>query len=166
MRVMPWTITIAVALTVGLLAAGAVATRVDGWYHRLRKPSWTPPAWAFGPAWTLILALACASGVIAWTSASEDGRWRIGLSFGCNAIFHLIWSPVFFRLRRPDLALVDVACLWLSILAMIGVTGSTSLLAAGLLAPYLLWVTYAAAINMAVVRLNGTEAVVRRRTLA
>ena len=85
------------------------------------------------------------SGVLAWAAAASPQRAWIGCAFGVNALCHLVWSPVFFRLKRPDLALIDVACLWTTIVAMIWATGAVSPIAAGLLAPYLLWVSYAAA---------------------
>ena len=156
---MTLTIVVAVATTVALLLAGGLTTKIDSWYRDLRKPAWTPPNWLFGPAWTLILALAALSGVLAWTSALLPGRraW-IGLTFAANAALHLIWSPVFFRLKRPDLALVDVAGLWLSIVVMMWAAGAVSAVAGWLLVPYLLWVTYAAALNLEIVRLNRTGA--------
>ena len=160
---MPLIIAVAIAITILLLVAGAFATKVDTWYRSLRKPGWTSPNWVFAPAWTVILALACASSVLAWSSTAPQTRWRVGLVFGFNAVFHLLWSPLFFRLRRPDLALIEVAALWASIVAMILVVQPASLLAAWLLAPYLIWVSYAAALNFAIVRLNGAPAIVSRR---
>ena len=154
----------AVALTLLLLLAGALTTRVDGWYRNLRKPAWTPPAWAFAPAWTVILAGACASGVLAWSRSATPGlHGRILLAFGANAVLPLVWSPIFFRLRRPDWALAEVVALWASIVAMILVVAPISVLAAWLLTPYLAWTTYAAALNLAIVRLNLGEGVVSRR---
>ena len=152
---MTLTIVVAAAATLVLLLAGGFTTKIDGWYRDLRKPVWTPPNWLFGPAWTLILALAAVSGVLAWTGARlpEQRAW-IGLAFAANAVFHLAWSPVFFRLKRPDLALLDVAGLWTTIAAMIWAAGAVSSLAGWLLVPYLLWVSYAAALNLSIVRLN------------
>ena len=148
-------IVVATASTLALLLAGGLTTKIDGWYRHLRKPAWTPPNWLFGPAWTLILALSAVAGVLAWTAAPSSGRkLEVGLAFAANAVFHLIWSPVFFRLKRPDLALVDVACLWATIVAMIGAAGAVSPWAGWLLVPYLAWVSYAAALNLAIVSLN------------
>ena len=155
------TIAVAVTITVLLLAAGALATKVDAWYRGLRKPGWTPPTWAFAPAWTVILGLACGSAILAWSASTPSEQWRVGVAFGTNAALHLVWSPLFFRLRRPDLALVEVAALWASIVVMIVVVQPASWLAAWLLAPYLVWVAYAAALNLAIVRLNRGEIIGR-----
>lgn len=147
-----------------LLAAGAVATltlfiggistRIGSWYYALRKPAWNPPNWLFGPMWTLIGVLATWSAAAAWVSAPE-AHARILWLFGINAICHAAWSPLFFTLQRPDWSLAEVPLLWLSILALIIGLAPLSTLAAWLLAPYLAWVTVAAALNLAIVRLNA-----------
>lgn len=74
--------------------------------------------------------------------------------FLLNALFHLLWSPLFFKLRRPDWALAEVPLLWLSILALIIALSPISALAAWLLAPYLVWLAFAAWLNLTIVRLN------------
>lgn len=95
-------------------------TTIGPWYENLRKPSWNSPNWVFGPAWTVILGLAAWSGVLAWTNASTGTeQLRVILLFGINMIFHMLWSPLFFNLRRPDWALVEIPFLWLSIVALI-----------------------------------------------
>jgi translocator protein len=149
-------IVVASILVVMVLAVGGWTTTVGTWYRDLRKPSWNPPNWVFGPAWTAILALAAWSGVSAWTEAVGDGPGRdvILALFGVNIVLHMLWSPLFFALKRPDWALVEVPLLWLSIAALMLTVGRYSSLAVGLLLPYLLWVTFAAFLNLTIVRLN------------
>ena len=131
-------------------------TEIGPWYRGLRKPSWQPPDWLFGPAWTLILSLAGISAVLAWNSAPDDGvRTRVVLLFAANWMCHLAWSPLFFKSRRPDWALMEVPLLWLSVLAIIVGVAPYSLTASLLMAPYLGWVAFAAYLNFTVVRLNG-----------
>lgn len=150
------TIVVAAALTVGLLVVGGLATQVGAWYRALRKPSWNPPDWAFGPAWTVILGLAAWAGVLAWNGAPDSaGRWRVGVLFGVNMALHFLWSPLFFLLKRPDWALGEAVLLWLSVLALVVGTAPFSALAPWLLAPYLLWVAFAVVLNIAIVRLNA-----------
>ena len=116
----------------------------------------SPPNWAFGPAWTIILGLAAWSAVIAWNAAQGRAeRTSVVILFVTNAVCHLLWSPLFFKWRRPDWALIEVAFLWLSIAALVGVTQGYCRKAAALLLPYLLWVSFASAINYATVQLNG-----------
>ena len=152
---MTQTIAVAVALTFALLVVGGLMTHVGAWYAALRKPSWNPPNWLFGPAWTVILALAAWAGVLAWSHAPDAAaRWRIGVLFGFNMVFHALWSPLFFTLRRPDWALVEAPLLWLSVLALVIGLAPYSALAPWLLAPYLLWVAFAVVLNAKIVQLN------------
>lgn len=149
----------AVLWAVVVAVAGGLLTDIGPWYHRLRKPSWQPPDWAFGPAWTLIFLLAAIAAVLAWNGAPDiAARWRIVLLYAVNGVLNIGWSLFFFRLRRPDLALAEVVALWLSILAMVIGVASLSSLAALLLVPYLAWVAFAAALNRAVVHLNPRPA--------
>ena len=146
----------AVVLTVALLAAGGLLTHVGAWYAALRKPSWNPPNWLFGPAWTLILGLAAWAGVLAWTGAPDAAaRWRIGVLFSVNMVLHALWSPLFFTFKRPDWALVEAPLLWLSVLALVIGLAPYSALAPWLLTPYLLWVAFAVVLNAVIVRMNA-----------
>ena len=149
----------AVLWAVVVAVAGGLLTEIGPWYRRLRKPSWQPPDWAFGPAWTLIFLLAAAAAVLAWNGAPDvAAKWRVVALYVVNGVLNIGWSLFFFRLRRPDLALAEVVALWLSILAMVIGVASLSSLAALLLVPYLAWVTFAAALNRAVVHLNPRPA--------
>lgn len=143
-----------VALSVALL--GALASPVDtGWYAALNKPAWQPPDWLFGPAWTLIYALAAIAAVSAWWGATNPAaRVRVVGLFGVNAVLNILWSVLFFTLQQPTWALAEVALLWLSIVALILGLWSCSRAASVLLVPYLLWVTFAAVLNGEIVHLN------------
>lgn len=150
------TVLVAVLITAAVLGVGGATTTVDAWYRGLRKPSWNPPDWLFGPAWTLILGLAAWAGVLAWSHAPDAaGRWRVGVLYGINILFHMLWSPLFFNRRRPDWALLEVPFLWASVLALIIGLAPLAPLAPWLLAPYLLWVTFAAFLNLVIVRMNA-----------
>jgi translocator protein len=146
----------AVVAAVFVAGLGAALTTLDDWYRNLRKPSWQPPDWLFGPAWTLIFTLTATAGVLAWNGASDaDGHRRIIGAFSINGVLNILWSILFFRLRRPDWALVEVVFLWFSVASLIVVAAPYSVRAAWLLVPYLLWVAFAAYLNLAVVRLNS-----------
>ena len=149
------TIGVAALTAVAIAGLGGVLTEIGPWYRGLRKPSWQPPDWLFGPAWTVILGMAAAAGVLAWNGAADTaGQVRVLLLFAANAVFHVLWSPLFFRWRRPDWALAEVPFLWLSILAMVIWLAPYSTTASWLLVPYLVWVTFAAYLNYTLVRLN------------
>jgi translocator protein len=149
-------IILAGAVVIFVLAVGGWTTTVGAWYRDLRKPSWNPPNWIFGPAWTVILALAAWSGVSAWNNAVDDGPGRalILALFAVNIVLHMSWSPLFFTLKRPDWSLVEVPFLWLSIVALMFGVGWYSTLSVWLLLPYLLWVMFAAFLNLRIVQLN------------
>ena len=135
---------------------GAFLTELSPWYYALRKPSWQPPDWLFGPAWTLILGLASISALLAWRAAPDRAsRALVAALFVLNGVANLAWSPLFFRLRRPDWALWEVPLLWLSILVPIVLFAPLSRTASLLLLPYLAWVSFAAMLNLTIVRLNG-----------
>jgi tryptophan-rich sensory protein len=148
-------IIIAAVTVISVLGIGGALTTIGPWYRALRKPSWNPPDWAFGPAWTVILGLAGWAGVLGWTHAPDTGtQVQIIVLFGVNIVFHMLWTPLFFNLRRPDWALIEVAFLWSSVVALMIGLAPLSSLAAWLLLPYLLWVSFAAFLNFTIVRLN------------
>lgn len=141
------------ALAVALL--GMATTDIGPWYQNLEKPAWQPPDWLFGPAWTLIFALAAMAGVIAWQQARDRaGRNLILGTFAVNALLNILWSQLFFGFRRPDWALIEVVLLWASIIVLIVVLARFSRLAGWLIVPYLAWVSFAAILNLVIVRLN------------
>jgi len=151
--------TVIAALTVLLmLGVGGSTATVGPWYRDLCKPSWNPPNRVFAPVWTLILGLAAWSGVLAWTNAvSSNEHVRILVLFGINIVLYLLWTPLFFNLRRPDWALIEIPFLWLSIVALMLGLAPISPASSWLLAPYLLWVTFAAFLNLTIVRLNDAS---------
>lgn len=147
----------AAGVAVAVAALGAVGTEIGPWYRSLRQPAWKPPDAWFGPIWTLIFGLTAWAGVRVWLRAvTLDERRRVLWAFGLNAGLNVLWSWIFFRWRSPEWALAEVVPLWLSIVLMIAVVRRIDGFAAILLAPYLVWVTIAASINAAVVRLNVT----------
>jgi benzodiazapine receptor len=149
-------IAVAAAAAVFVLAAGAFLTTIGPWYRALRKPTWQPPDWAFGPAWTLIMTLVAVGGVLGWrATASPYLRGWMAALFVVNGVLHVSWSVLFFRLRRPDWALAEVVPFWLSIAGLIVLLGEDSGLAALALAPYIAWVSFAAFLNWTIVKLNG-----------
>jgi tryptophan-rich sensory protein len=147
---------VAAGAAVAVAALGYSATDLGPWYQHLAKPSWQPPDWLFGPAWTVIYTLGAIAAVLGWRGASDYRRrgMVVGL-FAMNALLNVLWSTLFFQFRRPDHALVEAVLLWLSVLLLIVVLRPSSGVAALLMVPYLAWVTFATVLNFSVVRLNG-----------
>lgn len=153
-------VAVAAAGAVAVAGIGGLLTEIGPWYRALRKPSWQPREWLFGPAWTLIFALAVWAAVLAWNAApNDDARSLIVALFVLNGAFNIGWSGLFFKLRRPDWALVEVFGLWLSVAALIATIGGSVPVAGWLLAPYLAWVTFAAILNRVIVQLNEPFAI-------
>ncbi|MEM1433666.1 MAG: TspO/MBR family protein [Pseudomonadota bacterium] len=153
-RMTPYFVSAGVAIAVAII--GGLATDVGPWYRQLRKPWWNPPDWLFGPAWTLIYALCAYAAGKAWLTLEGADRFFLVLGpFLLNAFLNALWSVVFFATKRPDLALLEVGALWLST-ALLCWSMLLEAPAAGLaLVPYLLWVTFAGALNAKIVQLNG-----------
>ena len=152
----PWTLGATALAAVIVAVAGGVLTETGPWYRALRKPAWKPPDWAFGPVWTVILVLAAISAALAWEAAAEPGAKAMVLTvLVVNSLLNIAWSGIFFKMKRPDWALVEVVIFWFSIVALIVVLGSQSALAGWLIVPYLAWVTVATFLNYRIVRMNG-----------
>ncbi|GMN01502.1 TspO/MBR family protein [Erythrobacter sp. MTPC3] len=154
---MEWTPAIIAALWAIILGgAGGALTEIGEWYRNLNKPSWQPPDWLFGPAWTIILGLSGWSFYLAWTGApSAADRNVVFALFAANFVLHLAWSPLFFKIKRPDWALVENLFLWLSVASLCVVLPRYAPLAGWLNAPYLAWVSFAMLLNWKIVRLNS-----------
>ena len=145
----------AILWSVLLGGVGGVLTEIGPWYRALKKPSWQPPDWAFGPAWSIILGLAGWAAYMAYVAATNDAqRTSVIILFAVNFVAHFAWSPLFFKYKRPDLALIEVVFLWTSCLLLCVVLRPISVTASWLVAPYLARVSFAAMLNLAIVRLN------------
>lgn len=155
-RSWPLPVVIAAMAAMAVAALGATITDLGPWYQGLAKPDWTPPDPAFGLGWTIIFTLTAMAAVTAWRAAptSQVSDTLVGL-FAFNAFLNISWSLLFFRVQRPDWALFELGLLWLSILALIIVSARHSKPGALLLVPYLVWVSFAGALNWRVVVLNG-----------
>ena len=148
--------TIAAFTTLLVAALGATITVLGPWYQSLIKPAWAPPDILFGPAWTLIFGLCAIAASTAWMAAPTKMLRDVVVGlFAINGFLNLLWSFLFFRLQRPDLAATEVWFLSASIALLIIICWRFSKPAALLLLPYLAWVTFAGALNIAIVQLNG-----------
>ncbi|NPV07371.1 MAG: tryptophan-rich sensory protein [Anaerolineae bacterium] len=137
----------------GGIGALATASSVDTWYRGLRKPSWNPPGWVFGPAWTILYTM---MGAASWLVSRSDSphKDRALRLYGLQLSLNILWSVIFFGLRRVDLALVEIAALWGLILATLTSFYRVRPLAGLLLVPYQLWTSFAAVLNYELWRLN------------
>ena len=124
------------------------------WYLELRRPAWAPPAWVFGPVWTLLYAGMAVAAWLVWRPGGFSAAPKALNLFGVQLVGNAAWPWIFFELRLPGWAFVQIILLWALILATLLAFWRHSRAAALLLLPYLGWVTFAAALNYAVWRLN------------
>lgn len=125
------------------------------WYATLRKPSWNPPNWIFGPVWTLLYTMMAAAAWLVCQRASFAANAVPLAVFLIQLALNALWSWLFFGLQKPGLAFAEIVALWLAIAASLLLFRRVSPLAAWLLAPYLAWVSFAAALNFTLWRLNA-----------
>ena len=127
----------------------------DAWFDSLTKPSWNPPGWVFGPVWTLLYAMIGTSGWLVWRDhGAEAIRWALALWL-VQLILNATWSPAYIGWHRPDVSLLIIVGMWLTIASTIVAFWPLQRAAALLLVPYLAWVTFATALNASIWRLNA-----------
>lgn len=142
-------------LALMLAVAGSGARfRPGPWYESLAKPAWTPPNRVFPVAWALIYLTIAIAGWLVWRKAGFGGAVFAFGAYFLQLALNAAWSWLFFGLRRIDLALADVVALWMAIVVNVVAFHGIHAGAAYLLVPYLAWVSYAAALNFAVYRMN------------
>lgn len=137
-----------------LPSLGALAVQTNGWYAELNKPLWTPPEKIFGPVWSLLYVLIGLAGCIAWTRGNREERQAVFTVYGIQLLLNALWTPLFFGLQRPDWAFALLIMLWFMIVLCIGVFSQRSSLAAWLMMPYFLWVSFAGALNASIMVIN------------
>ena len=133
---------------------GAVFMPGD-WYLTLKKPSWNPPGWIFGPVWTALYTMMAVAAWLVWRRGGFAAQRRPLALFLTQLGLNAAWTPLFFGLRRPGIAFIEIVLLWLAIAATLAFFRPVSHVAAWLLAPYLAWVSFAAMLNFALWRLNS-----------
>lgn len=145
---------VAGVLALGTLSGLANVVSIEGWYAALKKPVFNPPDEVFAPVWTFLYAL-MGVGLYLIVSAPDTSARTIALIvFGVQLLLNLSWSFLFFFLRLPGVAFVEIIAVWISILLMIAVFRKVSPTAAYLQIPYFLWVTFASVLNGSLWYLN------------
>jgi translocator protein len=142
---------IALCLGVGALGGAVTAQSVIEWYPTLNKPSWNPPSWLFAPVWTVLFIMMAVAAWLVWKTGNS--RYALIIWAGQLAL-NLAWSFLFFGARSPMLGLIEIMFLWLSIAATVFLFAQKSKVAAYLMVPYLCWVSFATALDAAIVMLN------------
>ena len=138
----------------GIIGAFFTTPAIPGWYAGLNKPVFNPPAWIFGPVWTMLYLMMGIALYLVWISKKGKKRSCTLKAFGIQLVLNGLWSVIFFGWQLPWLAFGEIIILWL----MIGMTIKKQLLvnktAAYLMLPYLAWVSFASVLNLAIAWLN------------
>lgn len=128
---------------------------IPSWYQGLAKAPLNPPNWVFGPVWTVLYAMMGIAAFLIWKHGWKNQAVKTAIGvFVFQLILNGLWSIMFFGFHAPLVALIDMAVLWVAIVVTICLFVRQSRLAAGLLVPYLLWVSFAFYLNFSIVRLN------------
>lgn len=124
------------------------------WYATLKKPSWNPPDWIFGPVWSALYTMMAVAAWLVWQRGGFVAQRRPLALFLAQLGLNALWTPLFFGLHRPGLAFAEIVLLWVAIAATLAAFRRVNQAAAWLLAPYLVWVSFAAVLNFEMWRLN------------
>jgi len=141
-------------VAVSVLGGLATAAAIPDWYATLPKPSWTPPNWVFGPAWTTLYVLMAVAAWLVWRRRRLVEVRGALIAWWAQLALNLLWTMIFFGLRQPLWGLVEIAALWIAIAITIVLFYRVRKLAAVMLLPYIAWVSFAISLNAGIVALQ------------
>ncbi len=149
-------IALLIPLLVGAISGYFTSESVETWYRTLVKPDFNPPNWLFAPVWTSLYVMMGIACFLVWKSnvgnvQKKNALWLYAVQLALN----FCWSFIFFYLREPGWAVVEIVALWVMILLTIITFMRISKVAGWLLIPYLAWVSFASVLNYAIWHLNG-----------
>lgn len=152
---LPLVTSLAITLAIGFVASLSTRPQIAGWYSRLNKPSFNPPNWLFAPVWTTLYIMIAIAAYLVWKERDKSGLYSTTVTiYIIQLALNFSWSIIFFDFHGILPALVIILMLWLSIIANIRWFNKFSHTAAWLLAPYLLWVSFASLLNLSIYLLN------------
>lgn len=155
MRYVKLIVSLALPQIAGAIGAVLMGNAVSGWYAGLEKPLLNPPSWVFGPAWIILYLLMGVSSYLVWLKVAQNSSARKAMIvYWAHLAVNAAWTPIFFGLKSPGWAFLDIVILWLMIVSLIILFYKVSKPAAYMLAPYILWVSFAAYLNYAIWILN------------
>ena len=145
---------IVLTVSIGGLSGIATAAGVRDWYLTLQKPFFNPPNYLFAPVWTVLYVLMGVSLYLVLQSSKSILKKRAVIIFSIQLLLNFFWSFIFFKFHLTGVALFDIICLWFFIIGMIPAFYKVNKWAGLLQLPYLLWVSFAAVLNVAICNLN------------
>ena len=130
------------------------APAVKGWYTTINKSPLNPPSWVFAPVWTTLFIMMGVAVSIIWLSGKNETRSKALKVFFLQLFLNTLWSIIFFGLKNPPLAFIEIVVLWFAILYTIILFRKIDKKASYLLIPYILWVSFASVLNLSIAILN------------
>ncbi|SHK68755.1 TspO and MBR related proteins [Pseudonocardia thermophila] len=140
------------AVVIVAVVGGLAVAAPDQQYAALEQPPWAPPPWLFGPVWTVLYVLIAVSGWLVWRRAGLTSPAHV--VYAVQLLLNMAWTPLFFAAGLIGPAFAEIVVLWIAIVATIVLFARIDKIAAWLLVPYLAWVTFASALNLAIWVLN------------
>jgi tryptophan-rich sensory protein len=154
-RVTQFFASIAICLLAAVIGSAFTMPAIPTWYATLLKPALNPPAWVFGPVWTVLYILMGIALYLVWSRGWSQKNVQVAMViFAVQLVLNVLWSYLFFGLQSPFFALIEIVLLWVAIVMTIGAFYRVSVPAALLLLPYLLWVTFATYLTYGIYILN------------
>lgn len=155
LRHLPLPAFILAAFAAGAIGSAATLENVRAWYPTLAKPGWTPPSWLFGPVWTCLYVAMGVAAWRVWRSVSGNRARILVVLYAAQLVLNALWSILFFGLRQPGLAFLEILVLWGLIATLLPYWWRADRLAGILWAPYVAWVSFATALNGAIWWMNS-----------
>lgn len=153
-KILKFIISIAIPLAIGYLGSIFTTSSVNSWYTTINKPSFNPPNYLFAPIWTALFVLIGISFYFVWMKKFEGEKEKVITIYFVQLLLNFLWSLFFFGVQSPALAFLDIIALWFMIVVNIIIFYRISKISGWMLVPYLLWVSFASALNLSIVILN------------
>jgi len=148
-------LSILLCLGAGAIGSAFTMSSIPTWYAALKRPSFAPPNWIFGPVWTTLFIMMGVALFLVWGQLGKKPKAKVAaILFLVHLAFNVLWSALFFGLRSPGWAFAEIIVLWGMIAALVVMFRPIDRRASYLMVPYLLWVSFAAVLNLMLWRLN------------
>lgn len=150
-----WLVSILVAQLAGIIGSFFTASSVKSWYLTINKPPWNPPSFVFGPVWISLYTLMGVAAYLVWQKRDVGKNVKAALViYGIHLVVNALWSTLFFGLKNPGLAFIEILILLLFIVLTMIMFYKIRPVTLWLLLPYLAWVSFASVLNFSIWRLN------------
>ncbi len=153
-NILSFIICLLIPLIIGGVSGYITSSEITDWFSTLRKPSFNPPNYVFGPVWTILYILMGISSFMIWKSPHTELRKKAILIYGIQLFLNFWWSIIFFSFHLLFFSIIEIVMMWSMIIYMIIVFRKINKSAAYINIPYILWVSFATALTISIWILN------------